>query len=119
MEMQITDVDANLKKVTFNGRLDTPAVLGVETQFVTGLVPAGKSAIVDLSKVEFMGSMAIRMFIHVSRILREKKVKLALYAPQSMVNEVLEIARVKEIVPICADASEAAAAVRGANPTPA
>ena len=112
MEMQITDVDSKLKKVTFNGRLDTPGVLGIETQFVTGLVPEGKPAIVDLSKVEFMGSMAIRMFISVSRILREKQVKLALYAPQGMVNEVLEIARVNEFVPICSDATEATAVVR-------
>ena len=112
MDMQITDVDNKVKKVTFNGRLDTPGVLGIETQFVTGLVPTGKHAIVDLTRVDFMGSMAIRMFISVSRILREKQVKLALYGPKGMVNEVLEIARVKEIVPICADATEAAAVVQ-------
>ena len=113
MEMQITDLDKNVKQVTFNGRLDTPGVLGIETQFVTSLVPAGKSAIVDLSKVEFVGSMAIRMFISVSRILREKQVKLALYAPQGMVNEVLEIAKVRDIVPICSNASDAMKAVQG------
>ena len=113
MEMKISDVDTNVRKVTLNGRLDTPGVLGIETQFVTGLVPEGKHAIVDLSNVDFMGSMAIRMFISVSRILREKKARLALYAPQTMVNEVLEIAHIKEIVPICADANEAAALVRG------
>src|SRR5581483_9774129 len=101
-----------LRNISFNGRLDTPGVLGVERQFVTGVVPAGKNAIVDLSKVDFVGSMAIRMFISVSRILREKQVKLALYAPQGPVNEVLEIARVKDVVPVCADAKEAAAAVR-------
>lgn len=111
MEMQITDVDGKLSKVTFNGRLDTPGVLGIETQFVTGVVPSGKPAIVDLSNVEFMGSMAIRMFISVSRILREKEVKLALYAPQGMVTEVLDIARVKEFVPICSNATEATAIV--------
>ena len=112
MEMEITDFDGGLKRVTFNGRLDTPGVLGIETQFVTGLVPAGKPAIVDLSKVDFMGSMAIRMFISVSRILREKQLKLALYGSKGVVNEVLEIAGVKQVVPVCTDATEAAAAVR-------
>ena len=112
MDMQITDLDRNVKKVTFAGRLDTPGVLGIETQFVTNLVPAGKHAIVDLSKVDFVGSMAIRMFISVSRILREKQAKLALYAPQGMVNEVFEIARLKDVVPVCADATEATAAVQ-------
>ena len=47
--------------------------------FLGVFVPAGKHAIVDLTKVDFMGSMAIRMFISVSRILREKQAKLALY----------------------------------------
>jgi anti-anti-sigma factor len=112
MEMQISDVADNLKKVTLNGRLDTPGVLGIETQFVTGLVPAGKHAIVDLSNVEFLGSMGIRMFISVARILREKHAKLALFAPQQMVNSVLESASVREIVPIYASASEATAAVQ-------
>ena len=115
MQMQITDVDANVKNVTFNGRLDTPGVLGIETQFVTGVVPSGKHAIVDLSKVDFVGSMAIRMFVSVSRILREKQAKLALYAPKGMVNEVIEIARLKDIVPVCADAAEAAAVVQRTN----
>ena len=112
MEMQISDLAGDLKKVTFNGRLDTPGVLGIETQFVTGLVPAAKSTIVDLSQVEFLGSMGIRMFISVARILRDKQAKLALYAPQRMVNEVLESASVGEILPVCGDASEATAAVR-------
>ena len=72
------------------GRLDTSAVLQIEPQFVTGLVPGGKHAIVDLSKVDFISSMGIRMFISVARIMREKQAKLAFYAPQQMVSEVIQ-----------------------------
>lgn len=112
MEMEISDVGSNVRKVMLTGRLDTPAVLGIETQFVTAIVPGGKNAIVDLSQVDFVSSMGIRMFISVARILKDKQVKLVFYAPQRMVNDVLETASFRHIAPVCANAAEAMAAVQ-------
>jgi anti-anti-sigma factor len=112
MQMEIKEEGSNLRKVLLTGRLDTPAVLQIEPQFVTGLVPGGKHAIVDLSKVDFIASMGIRMFISVARIMRDKQAKLAFYAPQQMVSEVLQIASLHEIVPVCANADDAVKAVQ-------
>ena len=112
MDMEIRDEGNNVRKVLLSGRLDTPAVLQIEPQFVTGLVPGGKHAIVDLSKVDFVASMGIRMFISVARIMRDKQAKLAFYAPQQMVGEVLKIASLHEIVPVCATADDAVKAVQ-------
>ena len=112
MQMEINDVDDSLRKVTLTGRLDTPGVLGIEPRFVTGLVPGGKNAIVDLSKVEFISSMGIRMFISVARNMKDRQAKLALYAPQPRVDEVLESAAFRQLVPVCKDAAEATAVVQ-------
>ena len=112
MQIEINEVEDNLRKVTLTGRLDTPGVLGIEPRFVTGLVPGGKNAIVDLSKVDFIASMGIRMFISVARNMKEHQAKLVLYAPQPRVDEVLDSAAFRQLVPVCKDAEEAALKAR-------
>ena len=112
MQMEISEVGANVRKVMLAGRLDTSAVLGFETQFVTALVPAGKNTIVDLSQVDFVSSMGLRMFISVAQILKDKQAKLVFYAPQQIVNDVLETTSFRRIAPVCANAAEAMAAVQ-------
>jgi len=112
VDMEIREIGDNLRQVTLIGRLDTPGVLGIEPRFVTGLVPGGRNAIVDLSRVDFISSMGIRMFISVARNMKDKQVKLALYAPQPRVDEVLDAAAFRQLVPVCKDAAEATAVVQ-------
>lgn len=112
MQIEITEVTDKLRKVTLTGRLDTPGVLGIEPRFVTGLVPGGKNAIVDLSKVDFVSSMGIRMFISVARNMKDNHAKLVLYAPQPRVDEVLDAAAFRQLVPVLKDAAEATAATQ-------
>ena len=112
MEIEISELGDNLRKVTLTGRLDTPGVLGIEPRFVTGLVPEGKNAIVDISNVDFISSMGIRMFISVARNMKDKHARLALYAPQPRVDEVLDAAAFRQLVPVCKDAAEATAVVQ-------
>ena len=112
MQIEISDVGEDLRQVTLIGRLDTPGVLSVEPRFVTGLVQGGRNAIVDLSKVDFIASMGIRMFISVARNMKDHHARIALYAPQPRVDEVLDAAAFRQLVPVCRDAEEAAAAVR-------
>jgi anti-sigma B factor antagonist len=112
VEMEVTELDPNLINVRLAGRLDTPGVDKVELRFTALLVPSGRNAVVDLSGVSFITSMGIRMFISVARGLMARKAKLALYAPQELVNEVFDNASLRDILPICATADEAVAAVR-------
>lgn len=107
MGMEVTGVGDKVTKVTLTGRLDAPGVQDIETRFFATLVPAGKSAIVDLSGVEFVASMGIRMFITAARSMSQRRAKLALYGPQSMVKETLESVSLSEIIPIVGDQAEA------------
>jgi anti-anti-sigma factor len=79
-------------------------------RFTAALVPRAARAIVDLSKVEFIGSMGIRMFITVARALAKKQGKLILYAPQALVKEVFDMVSLDEIIPVKADLVSALAA---------
>ena len=110
--MEVTGLGDGLTKVILSGRLDAPGVDKIETRFVAATVPGGQSAIVDLSRVEFVASMGIRMFISVARSMGLRQSKLALYGAPSMVNEVFEYVSLSEVIPIVATETEAIAAVR-------
>src|SRR5262245_13239702 len=98
--MQVTDVGDRITKVMLYGRLDTPGVSQIETRFVAAVVPAGKSAIVDLSGVEFVSSLGIRMLISAARALHQRKAKLALYDVRPLVQGVFDAVSLSDIIPI-------------------
>jgi anti-anti-sigma factor len=112
MEMRITDGSDGVVDVALIGRLDTPGVAGIELRFTAMLVPRAARAVVDLSEVEFIGSMGIRMFIAVARALSKKQGKLVLYNPRPMVEEVFNTVTLGEIISVQPDAASALAAVR-------
>jgi len=113
MDMQISSLAPDVLRVALIGRLDSPGVDRIETRFTAALVPSGAHAAIDLSQVEFVGSMAIRMFISVARALRKRQGKLVLYAPQPLVNEVFTTVALADLIPIVADADAALVAARG------
>lgn len=113
MQMNVAPVADGIVQVELAGRLDTPGVDAIETRLTEALVPPGTSAIVDLSRVDFVGSMAIRMFMTIARGLAKKKRKLVLYAPQPLVADVFETVSLGDIIPLAPDAGAALAAARG------
>jgi anti-sigma B factor antagonist len=110
MEMKLADV-GGVKKVTLTGRLDSAGVDVVETQFSASLVPAGESAIVDLSELSFLASLGVRMFISTTRALSWKGKKLVLYGATPPVMEIIETMGFADIVPVVGTESEALALV--------
>jgi anti-anti-sigma factor len=116
MNIEITDLPDDLVRVALVGRLDSPGVERVELKLTGHTVPRGARTIVDLSGVEFIGSMGLRMLITLARALSRKGGILVLYAPQPLVDEVFTTASLHEIVPVLPDAESAAAAARAAAP---
>jgi anti-sigma B factor antagonist len=113
MEMQLGDAGDGVLSVSLVGRLDTPGVDHIETKLTAHLVPIAARAIVDLSEVSFLSSGGIRMFITIARALDRRGGKLVLYGAQPIVAQVLDMTSVNAIVPVRADAENAAAAARG------
>jgi len=112
MKMEIADTADGLVNVTLVGRLDTPTVEHIEPQLVASLVPRGARAIVDLSRLEFVGSMGLRMFIVIARDLARNNGKLVLYSPQPWVNVMFTTAAIHSIIPVRPDAASAASTAR-------
>ncbi|MEQ1573771.1 MAG: STAS domain-containing protein [Vicinamibacterales bacterium] len=112
--MKVASLGERLVRVTLAGRLDTLGVDRVETRFVAHLVPGGNNAIIDLSEVDFVASMGIRMLVSAARSLRTRHAKLALYGAQSPVLQVFDAVALQKIMPICSTEAEALAAVASA-----
>jgi anti-anti-sigma factor len=110
MKMKITDARDGVVDVALIGRLDTPGVAGIELNFTATLVPRAARAVIDMSQVEFIGSMGIRMLISVARALAKKQGKLVLYGPQPLVQEVFITTSLGEIIPVQPDAATAVSA---------
>jgi anti-anti-sigma factor len=113
MQMTLVDVADDVLNVALAGRLDTPAVDQLETPLSNAVAQKGANALIDLSKVEFVGSMAIRMFMSVARAQGKKGLRLVLYGPQPLVRQLFDTVSLSDIIPIEADVQSALHAVRG------
>lgn len=111
--MEISSLAPNQARVALKGRLDTAGVDRIEIKFSAALVPRGLSAIVDLSEVDFVASMGLRMLISVARALSRKDARLVLFAPQEGVKEVFESVSLGDIIPIRDTEADALTALQG------
>jgi anti-anti-sigma factor len=110
MKMEITERPDGLLAIALDGRLDTPGVESIELKLTNQTVPRGARALVDLKGVEFVGSLAIRMFITLARALAKRRGALVLHSPQPLVHDLFETVALQQIIPVYPDASTAAAA---------
>jgi anti-sigma B factor antagonist len=110
MKMEIADRADGLVNVTLVGRLDTLGVERIEPELAAGVVARGARVIVDLSQLEFVSSIGLRMFITIARNLARNNGKLVLYSPQPWVNMIFATAELHDVIPVCRDAASAAAA---------
>ena len=116
MKMEITERPDGLVAIALDGRLDTPGVESIELKLTAQTVPRGARALVDLKGVEFVGSLAIRMFITLARALAKKHGALVLHSPQPLVRELFETVSLQQIIPVHPDAATAAAAAATTRP---
>jgi anti-anti-sigma factor len=109
--MDISPLGERLVKVTIAGRLDTQGVDRVETRLLAALVPGANNAIIDLSQVDFVASMGIRMLVSAARSLRSRQAALAVFGVSGPVSQVFEAVLLQKIIPVCSTEAEALAAI--------
>jgi len=111
-KLEFVEVAPHLVKVTIVGRLDTPGVDGIETRFIAALAPNANNAVVDMSQVDFVTSMGIRMFVSAARSLKMRQARLSLFGVQDQVRQLLDMVAIEQLIPVCASEAESLAAVR-------
>lgn len=114
MDLQIVaQTDPSLQLVVLSGRLDTAGVDAIENRFATATSASGRHALVDLSGVEILTSMGIRMLLSAARSMSARHTRLVLFGARDLVRDVLDIAAIDSLVPHAADEAAARALLQG------
>jgi anti-anti-sigma factor len=111
MEMQVEDLDDGVTMVALRGRLDMVGAGEIDLKF-SAVAGSKRCIVVDMSAVEFLASLGIRVLVMGAKAVRNKGGKLVLLSPQDSVNMVLVSAGIDEIIPVLFDQAAAVAAVR-------
>jgi anti-anti-sigma factor len=102
MNLDVTELENGITKITLSGRLDIEGALKIDSEF-NSIVDDKKKVVVDLSDVTFMASLGIRTLITGAKATANNGGKMVLLNPQSNVERVLRTSRVDTVIPIIQD----------------
>jgi len=106
-DLSVVELSDDLTHVALSGRLDILGVQAVELTLTSHTAARRRPAIVDLSGVEFIGSLGIGSLVRIARTLRGHGVGVVLLAPRERVDGVLRASSIDQIIPIAATVDEA------------
>lgn len=116
MKLQILSTAADQQHIALQGRLDSAGVDAVETQFNAAVVARRKPVIVDLTQVEFLSSMGVRMLLSAAKALQRAGVRMVLVASGQVVTTALTHSAIDELIPVAADVDGARALLSNSKP---
>ena len=110
MELQYSELENNIRLIKLVGRLDIVGVGAIETRFAGYCAGENPRILVDLSQVEFLASIGIRLLVLNARSITSRGGRMVLLGPIPEVRTVLEVTGIPAIIPIY-DGLESAEAV--------
>jgi anti-sigma B factor antagonist len=113
MDMQIEEADGGITNVVLRGRLDTAGAGAIDLKF-NAVAGARRAVVVDLSAVDFLTSLGIRLLVIGAKAVKNKGGKLVLLSPTENVLAVLNTAGIEQLIPVMFDRGAAMAAVQSA-----
>ncbi|MGK7868597.1 STAS domain-containing protein [Falsiroseomonas sp. E2-1-a20] len=109
MQFDVVEISPSANKVVMLGRLDAAGAAAVETRFTASVAASGRSAVLDLTGLEFLSSLGIRMLLASARVVARRGGRVVLFGAQPMVAEVMEAMALEEVLPLVATEAEARA----------
>lgn len=100
MQMQISENEAGIKDVILIGRLDMQGTSEIEDKFAFNVTTDGMPVLVDLSGVDFMASIGMRMLVMNAKSLSRRGGKMAILQPQPAVRDSLLTAGIDLLIPL-------------------
>ena len=112
MELQLTELENNIRLIQLEGALDMNGAYSIEVQFVRACEGDRIHVIVDLAKVSYISSVGIPMMVNTAKSVTAHGGKMVLLNPQNAVADVLELTGISEVIPIYFDLESAKAGVK-------
>lgn len=112
MEMEITNLEGGVKLVKLTGRLDLKGTNEIDNKFTFSTSSGKNPVLVDMSEVEFLASIGMRMLLSNAKALVKRGSQMALLTPTPLVQDALVTAGFDELIPIFNDFDTAHAALK-------
>lgn len=106
-EVRSKVAEDGVSHVALSGRLDVDGVGAVELPLTVATVTRHKPAVVDMTGVEFLGSLGIGLLVRCAVSLQRSGAKFVLFGCQPLVKKTIETAKLTSVLPI-ADTETAA-----------
>ena len=103
MRLEIAYLPSGIKQLTLTGRLDVEGAMQIDNPFAFAVTTEKAPILVDLSSVEFIASIGMRLLLMNAKALNSRGGKLVLYRPQPMVYEALATAGIDLLIPVYTD----------------
>jgi anti-sigma B factor antagonist len=100
MELRYSELENNIGLIKLIGKLDIVGVGEIENQFAGYCAGENRRVLVDLSEVEFLASIGIRMLTLNAKSVASRGGRMVLLHPTPDVRHVLEITGIPAIIPI-------------------
>src|SRR6266508_5948477 len=111
MQLQYSDLENNIGMIKLIGKLDIIGVGEIETKFAGYCAGDGVRMLVDLSEVDFLASIGIRLLTLSAKSVASRGGKMALVNPIPEVEQVLDVTGIPAIIPIYPDLESAKTAL--------
>ena len=100
MELQYSELEKDIRLIKLSGRLDIIGTGEIETKFAGYSAGEKVRIVVDLSEVDFLASIGIRLLTLTAKSIARRGGKMVLLNPISEVQNVLEITGIPAMIPI-------------------
>jgi anti-anti-sigma factor len=108
MQISSEEMPGGITRVALDGRMDIAgaALVDLKMNIIAG---SANKLLIDLGKVEFLGSMGLRSIVIPARAVKSRGGKVVLFAPNEMVESVLKTSGIDTLLPVYHDLDAAIA----------
>jgi anti-anti-sigma factor len=107
MEIETSISENGIKQIHLIGRLDMKGALLIDTQFTALAATKAGGVLVNMSDVEFIASIGMRLLLSNAKALANRGGRMVLCQPQALVKEALQTAGIDTLIPMYETSEEA------------
>lgn len=100
MNMKVIREDDELTHIKLSGRVDLEGIGDLDLEFTRHAVTRRKPTLVDISDVDYIASIGLRMLVTAAKALNKFGARLVLLNPHPDVEDVLRTAGFDKVMPI-------------------
>ena len=100
MDLQFDTLNTGIRLIKLSGKMDIVGTGRIEKMFTGYCAGENVRVIVDLSRLEYLSSTGIRLFLATYKSLSKRCGKMVLVDPIPEIKHVLEVAGVPSMIPV-------------------